>query len=53
MLFVLNKERILSYVVAFSTVAILLGISVVRTKDSNTVETLSNYTNNATVINME
>ena len=55
MLFVLSKEKILSYVIAFSTVAILIGISAVSTQDNNTIETAGNYVHNnvVNVINME
>lgn len=39
MLFVLSKEKILSYIVAFSTVAILIGVSAISTTKKNTIET--------------
>ncbi len=45
MLFVLSKEKILSYLVAFSTVAILIGVSAISTINNNTIETSSNTEN--------
>lgn len=42
MLFVLNKEKIISYVIAFSTVAIILCLSVVSLKEPKTIHTSSN-----------
>ena len=59
MLFVVSKEKIMSYMIAFSTVAVLLGISALNLNGQNTVETAGNvmreanqnYINN--VINQE
>lgn len=42
MLFVLNKEKIISYMIAFSTVAVLLCISVVSLRETETIQTSSN-----------
>ena len=44
MFLVFNKEKITSYLVAFSTVAILLTMSIIAGKES-TLETSANYTN--------
>ena len=46
MLFVLSKEKILSYIVAFSTVAILIGVSAISTTKNNTIETSSKVQKN-------
>ena len=42
MFFVLNKEKIISYMIAFSTVAVLLCISAVNVKEQDTLQTSSN-----------
>ena len=55
MLFIFSKEKILSYVIAFSTVAILIGISTLGTKRQDTAQASANIIKNNTVnvINME
>ncbi len=44
MLIVFSKEKILSYFIAFSTVALLLCLSTANTQNQNTIETSSNKT---------
>lgn len=41
MLFVVSKEKIMSYMIAFSTVVILLGVAVLSLNQEETVETAS------------
>ena len=39
MIFVLNKEKILCYAIAFSMVAIIIGVGSMETFEKNAVET--------------
>ena len=54
MFLVVNKEKFMSYLVAFSTVAILIGVSATFAGKNETVQTTSrviNQTNNTNVSN--
>lgn len=51
MLFVINKDKIISYFIAFSTVAVILGISAISLINKSTIETSSNQIKKTNVNN--
>lgn len=46
MLFVLSKEKIISYIIAFSTVIILIGIAMFNLPYNGTLQTMAEGENN-------
>ena len=51
MFYIFYKDRIISYVVSFSTVMLLLGIAYFVKKNTNTINTSGNQVNNTCIIN--
>ncbi len=51
MFYIFYKDRIISYVVSFSTVMLLLGIAYFVKKNPNTINTSGNQVNNTCIIN--
>lgn len=53
MFFVFNKQKIYSYVVAVSTVMLLLGIAMYAEKNNETIETSSKIQNKLPIYSVE